>query len=231
MDGTTLRAWAPSLGASVPTQDPRCYANDPSLRKNPKLRQPHEMVGSLKFLGAFLRNRKQVGAVLPSSPLLAKAMVRALGDIEPGKLIIELGPGTGAFTKRIVDAYPNNPIMMVEFTESFVPPLQARFPQTTVVNGCASELSKHISDHGYTVDQVGGLISGLPLLSMPQQLRDGVWNSIAEILPANSLYIQFTYSKRAWRKFQIPHMDLEPTKRVLLNVPPAVVLPFRRRAG
>ena len=188
------------------------------------------MAGYLKFIGAFLKNRKQVGAVLPSSPGLAKAMVKALGTIEPGKIIIELGPGTGVFTRQISKQYPDNPLMIVEFGEEFIPALRTQFPKATVVNGCASELAQHLEHNNLAVEDVGGLISGLPLLSMPQNLRDGVWKSIAEVLPENHLYVQFTYSKRSWRRFLVPHMKLQPTRRVFFNVPPAVVLPFRKQS-
>lgn len=186
------------------------------------------MAGYLTFMAAFLRNRKTTGAVLPSSPALARAMVKALGDVEAGQLIIELGPGTGVFTRRIIEHYPDNPVMVVEFNGSFVHALQTRFPQVMVVNGCASELPQHLAAHGFDTQRVGGLISGLPLLSLPPQLRDGIWDSIAAVLPPEHRYVQFTYSKRAWRHFRVPHMQAEPTRRVYCNVPPAVVLPFRR---
>ena len=191
----------------------------------------NKLTNSLRFISAFMRDRKNIGAVLPSSPGLARAMVKALGSVEPGKLIIELGPGTGVFTKEIVKRYPDNPLMIVEFSDTFIAQLRNRFPRVTVVNGCASELIKHIQDNNLTAHDVGGLISGLPLLSLPAQLRDAVWSSIAEVLPADKRYVQFTYSKRAWRKFHVPHMKLEHTRRVFFNVPPAVVLPFRRQAS
>ena len=191
----------------------------------------NKLTNSLRFISAFMRDRKQIGAVLPSSPNLARAMVKALGPVEPGKLIIELGPGTGVFTKELIKHYPDNPLMLVEFSDAFIAQLRHRYPSATVVNGCASELIQHIQQHQLDEHDVGGLISGLPLLSLPAQLRDSVWQSIAEVLPPSCLYVQFTYSKRAWRKFHVPHMKLEATRRVFLNVPPAVVLPFRRQAS
>jgi len=40
--------------------------------------------------------------------------------------------------------------------------------------------------------------------------------------------VQFTYSKRAWRRSVPAGFRLEKTRRVWLNVPPAFVLPFTR---
>lgn len=186
------------------------------------------MAGYLSFFGAFLKNRQQVGAIIPSGPALSKNIVRALGAIETGKLIIELGPGTGVFTKRLVETYPDNPIMSIEFGAEFIDDLRTCYPRVHVVQGCASEIVQHVQDHDYTIDDVGGLISGLPLLTLPPELRNKVWASIAEVLSPEQMYIQFTYSKRAWREFNPPGMTLEPSKRIILNIPPAVILPFRR---
>ena len=54
----------------------------------------------LRFAGQMLRNPRSVGAVAPSSKRLARIMVAALGNLEPGSVILELGPGTGAFTRN-----------------------------------------------------------------------------------------------------------------------------------
>ncbi|NRA38468.1 MAG: hypothetical protein HRU15_10035 [Planctomycetes bacterium] len=189
------------------------------------------MAGSLSFFSAFLKNRQQIGAVVPSGPSLSKGMIKALGPIEEGKLIIELGPGTGVFTKRLVDAYPNNPIMSIEFGAEFIGHLQQTYPRVHVIQGCASHIIQHLDDHDYQAADVGGLISGLPLLSLPEELRNNVWASIAEVLSEGQMYVQFTYSKRAWRAFNPPGMELKKSKRIIFNIPPAVILPFCRQGS
>ena len=56
---------------------------------------------SFHFLKAMLRSPGSVGAIWPSSPFLAKEMVRA-SALEDAKHVLELGPGTGAFTGEIL---------------------------------------------------------------------------------------------------------------------------------
>lgn len=188
------------------------------------------MINYMRFIGSFIRRGQQVGAVCPSSKSLARAMIKALGEMEPGKVIVELGPGTGVFTQELVKAYPNNRIIAIEYTDEFIEPLRKRFPGVSIVQGCASQVHQHLADHGVTNDEVGGLISGLPLLSMPKKIREDIFARIAEVVPEDRLYVQFTYSKRTYLTYDIPRMKLEPTKRVLCNLPPACVLPYRRIA-
>ena len=55
----------------------------------------------LLFARRWLKDPMKVGAVAPSSPVLARAMVKAL-DLEPGQTCLEIGPGTGAFTEHLI---------------------------------------------------------------------------------------------------------------------------------
>ena len=57
------------------------------------------------FFGRFLRNPTTVGAVLPSSRYLSRALVGRL-ELAPGELIVEYGPGTGPATAVVREALP-----------------------------------------------------------------------------------------------------------------------------
>src|SRR5262245_16672290 len=56
----------------------------------------------LRFLGAFMREPLTVGALWPSSKALARAVVDGC-EFKPSATVVELGPGTGAFTKLLLD--------------------------------------------------------------------------------------------------------------------------------
>src|SRR6476659_6895465 len=51
----------------------------------------------LRFLSSFLRQPLLVGSVWPSSTALSRVIVESCG-LRPGDTVVELGPGTGAFT-------------------------------------------------------------------------------------------------------------------------------------
>ena len=53
------------------------------------------------FIAHFLKERKMVGAMAPSSKFLAKKMLARIA-FDQAKVIVELGPGTGVFTQRII---------------------------------------------------------------------------------------------------------------------------------
>jgi len=52
------------------------------------------------FVREFLRTPWQTGAVAPSSRRLGAAMVEPIPSSSPAR-VVELGPGTGAFTEAI----------------------------------------------------------------------------------------------------------------------------------
>ena len=55
---------------------------------------------SLSFIVQYFRNPKEVGALLPSGTAAANLITR---EIDPRQVpVLELGPGTGSFTRAIL---------------------------------------------------------------------------------------------------------------------------------
>ena len=56
------------------------------------------------FYSAIRKDFQSIGAIAPSSSLLAKAIVNPLAQRPPGPVsVLEVGPGTGSFTSRILE--------------------------------------------------------------------------------------------------------------------------------
>ena len=185
----------------------------------------------VRFMREFLRNPGEVGAVAQSSAGLSRGMIAHLGAIAPGSTIIELGPGTGVFTERLIAAHPECRIVSVECNASFCASLSERFPSIEVIQGCASELRAHIQALGREVSEVAGVVSGLPFLSLPQELGERILAAVVDVLDPGQRFVTFTYSKRAWRDVDTGLLQRLPTQRVWMNLPPAHVLPFERQAA
>jgi len=185
---------------------------------------------TLQFLGQCATNLRTTGALAPSGKPLARAMVTAMGPLQPGQIIIELGPGTGVFTREIRQRYPTHPVVAIEFNELFAKRLRQRMTDVHIIQGCASQTVGHLNALGYQKHQVGAVLSGLPLLSLPRDLSNSIFAAIADVLEPGRRYVQFTYSKRMWRRFQPPGFRFDQSRMVWLNVPPAVVMPFTRIA-
>ena len=58
----------------------------------------------LAFIGQAFSDYKATGAVAPSGPVLARSMTEAIRRHEGPRRVLEVGPGTGAFTKHIIEA-------------------------------------------------------------------------------------------------------------------------------
>lgn len=186
------------------------------------------MRSTLAFFGQMASRWRETGAIAPSGPVLAKAMARTVGTMPAGQVIVELGPGSGAFTKELLHRYPANRVVAVEFNPVFVRLLQRDLPTATILEGCASRLPELLHKAGIAPGQVGAVVSGLPLLVLPVELSSGILRAVAEVLPNGRPFVQFTYSKKRWERFNPRGFHAQPSKRVWLNFPPAVILPFTR---
>lgn len=116
-------------------------------------------MSTLLFLRDVARKPLQMGAIAPSSKQLAKAMVDQ-AQIEPGQVIVELGGGSGSFTREIVDRYPDNPLMVFELSAELAAALQQTFPYAHVIAGPAESFPDVAAQYGIT--HIDRIVSGLP---------------------------------------------------------------------
>ncbi|MCX7288449.1 MAG: methyltransferase domain-containing protein [Rhodobacterales bacterium] len=176
------------------------------------------------FRRRLLRNPRQVSAIAPSSRTLARAMTLGLGPTS-GR-VVEFGPGTGRFTEAILarGVRPED-LTLFELDEEFVTYLRNRFPGVTVHEAPAQDAARLLSQPVSTV------ISGLPLLSMPPDVREGIVAAAFELLAPRGRFVQFTYGARApLSAATIAALGLTVTKglKIWANLPPARVYRFRR---
>jgi phosphatidylethanolamine/phosphatidyl-N-methylethanolamine N-methyltransferase len=186
------------------------------------------MKESLLFLGQAIRNWRTAGTFTQSRPALARAIVDAVGDVADGQVLLELGPGTGVVTRELIRRFPRARVVAVEVLEAFASRLEQAMPEVTVVRGCASQLDAHLAALGIDPEDAAAVVSGLPMLSLPGDLPRRILASIASVLRPGRRYVQFTYFKRAWRRFTLDGFQQLARRRVWLNVPPAYVLTFVR---
>ena len=79
----------------------------------------------LSECGTFFRESRRhfrdFGAVMPSSPFLARALASPLGGPRRPRHILEVGPGTGSVTREILKRMiPGDRLDAVELNEHFV---------------------------------------------------------------------------------------------------------------
>ncbi|NBZ87848.1 class I SAM-dependent methyltransferase [Stagnihabitans tardus] len=182
------------------------------------------MSETLLFFRQLVSKPIEISAIAPSSRFLAKAMARDLGP-RTGR-VVEFGPGTGRLTKGILNAgVAPEDLALYEMNPDFVTHLRAKFPGVSVHHAPAQTSVANERD-------VGAVISGLPLLSMPEALRREIVAAAFKILRPDGIYVQFTYGPRpALTDSDIEALNLTWTQTgyVALNLPPARVHTFRRK--
>lgn len=184
-------------------------------------------MNSLSFFLHWLSDPVQVGALAPSGQALANLIT---AEIAPESApVLELGPGSGAFTRALIDrGIPQQRLALVEESPRFSLALRKLFPDATVVCADAADLDCLDILPG---QQAGAVVSGLPLLLMaPHKVRAILAGAFGRLRPDGSLY-QFTYGSRPpVPRAVLEHLGVTATfmGRTLANVPPAAVYRLRR---
>lgn len=181
------------------------------------------------FLKQFLKEKKTVGSVAPSSKHLAKKMLKDV-DFENGRTFVELGPGTGVFTREIVKSmHPDAKLFVFELHKPFHDALEAEFKnyiKVTVVNKSAEEICNVIKAH--RVEEVDTIISSLPLANFNQKLVHDILTNAYKALKKEGVYVQFQYSLKSKKHIKevFSNLELSFTAR---NLPPAFVYTSKKK--
>jgi phosphatidylethanolamine/phosphatidyl-N-methylethanolamine N-methyltransferase len=188
--------------------------------------QTERFTGFLTFMNEIIKNPRHTGAMLPSGRYLAREMAGFVDLSLPG-MVIELGPGTGVFTKALLDyGVPETRLVLVEYNPDFCNFLTKRFPGVRVINGSAFDLANLCAEEG--IDEVAAIVSGLPLLNFPPDLRTQLVNDALTLLHPASCFTQFTYGFRSPVTGINGHTEM--AKHVWLNVPPATIWTYSANA-
>lgn len=181
------------------------------------------------FAKAWLRSPLKVGAVVPSGPVLARAITSEINEATGS--VLELGPGTGVFTRALLArGVTAENLTLLEYDPKLAKMLCARFPDVRIVSACATKLD---SLGLYDEKSVGAIVSGLPLLSMPHgtihRILEGAFSQLCE----NGAIFQFTYRPLCPVPRKVmKSLDLHSvcTSFSLRNLPPAWVFAIRKKS-
>jgi phosphatidylethanolamine/phosphatidyl-N-methylethanolamine N-methyltransferase len=183
----------------------------------------------LRFALAWAADPLRVAAVAPSGAALARLITREAATVEGP--ILELGPGTGVFTRALVDRGVNPArLTLVELNESFATLLQHRFPDARVLHADAARIDPRAL---FPDVRVGAVVSGLGLLSMRPRTVLSILANAFDRLERDGAFHQFTYGLRCPVPRPIlDRLGLKASKvgGALLNLPPASVYRISRRA-
>lgn len=186
-------------------------------------------MSAASFFKEFCRNWQTIGAVAPSSTALAERMMESAG-VWQARRVLELGPGTGAFTSAIADAMPGDAEYLgIEMNNSFVSQLRPRFPRLRFE--CAGAQEFDFSQALPAGEKFDAVISGLPWTAFPRSLQQAILGNVLPHLAPGGCFATFAY----WGFHQLPSGQrfrsllhdlthgVETSRVVWRNLPPAFV--------
>jgi phospholipid N-methyltransferase len=180
-------------------------------------------------LREFLRDPLRMASVAPSSPELTRTMLAPVPR-SGAPVVVELGPGTGAFTEALQARRPARHVA-IELDPGLAARLRERFPQVEVVADSAAALPGILAERGLRHADV--VVSGLPWAAYA---GGGLPRTIADALAPHGAFTQFTYTWSRWAppsRRQLAELrgafdEVVVGRTVWRNIPPALVYSARR---
>ena len=181
-----------------------------------------------QFWKQFLKSRKEIGSVTPSSRYLTKGIISKI-DFNLAKVIVELGPGTGVFTHALLkNMTDDSRLIVVELNDEMFYILQKKIvdPRVLLIHGSATDLKKILHKEG--IQEADVIVSSLPLSVMPEDISENILTSSAAVLAPKGRYIQFMYSLVLKKKLE-RHFSQMKKSYIFLNLPPAFIFDCRKK--
>lgn len=192
-------------------------------------RRPRGLASALplQFFKGFLRNPRQVGSVIPSSPFLIRNLINR-GDIATARTVVELGPGTGVVTREMLRAMPpDSRLIAVEIDEGFARLLEAHIsdPRLAVVRDSAEHLERAIEASGR--DNADVIVSGIPFSTLDPAVLLSTLKAVSRALAPGGRFVAYQFRDHV-RRMAEPVLGRAEVYSGLWNVPPMRIYVWRK---
>lgn len=188
------------------------------------------LASPMLFWRQSLKQPVQICSLFPSRPSVGKSMFDIVAR-HCGQSIIELGAGTGAVTRQLLQGgiQPRD-LTVVELDPEFTSFLSRHFPGVEVLTMKAEQVAAHWSanDGG----KVGAVVSTLPMKLFSSQQQKEIIGSMLTVMDNGAPFVQLTY-----RLSSPVHADVleelgmrgRRVKTVFRSIPPAFLWKYERR--
>ncbi|MCS6853273.1 MAG: methyltransferase domain-containing protein [Elioraea sp.] len=178
------------------------------------------------FFRRWLANPLEMGSIVPSSPALGRRIADAVRAGPPGP-ILELGAGTGAITRALLEGgITPARLTVIEIVPEMAEVLRRSFPGVSVICGDAWRLSDILdpSLHG----AIGCVVCGIPLVLLPRERQAALIRAIDTVAPGRG-FLHYTYCVTSPLPIRALGLEGERIAWTPLNIPPASVWRYRLR--
>lgn len=190
------------------------------------------------FLREFWNNRSTVGAVAPSSKGLARAITLPARSCSGPRRWLEVGPGTGVFTRELIGAMGDGDHFdVVELNAAFCDTLRC---DVLPVAGDGVHLHEGSIEDASLDGKYDAIVCGLPYNAFPTHVSRSILRRLVRLLRPGGTLSFFEYAairhmrslvsargvKRAmrWHARFISRLERDMRGRrdlVIMNIPPA----------
>lgn len=151
------------------------------------------------FLKETLSHPRMVGAIIPTSGVAVDATLAGV-DWDRCRLFVEYGPGTGAFTRRVLErAHPDARVIAIDLNPDFTDYLRRSIPdrRLSVVRGSAEDVERIVAADGKKAADY--VLSGLPFSTLPDGVGDRIVAATHRSLHPGGQFLVYQYSLFAKR--------------------------------
>lgn len=173
----------------------------------------------LRFFSRFIINPKQIGSVTPSSRFLVEAVLKWV-PWERIDTFVELGAGTGTFTRQI-QLRKKNTCQSFIFEKDLLlhQKLQNNYPDMIHLMN-AQLLHEELMRYGVT--QVDCIISSLPFANFTNREREKYMQEIKHALAGHGIFIAYQYSLQMKTIF-LRYFRTVKIQFIPFNLPPSFI--------
>ncbi len=177
----------------------------------------------------FIRNITKTGAVSSCSEEVANAITKH-ANLSQYKTVVELGSGTGAITKKLVENISEDALFMaLELNAHFVQETKKACPSAIVYHDSAENIRNCLNKHGKEFCDC--VISTLPWTLFEPELQERILQAVLDVLPEGGQFLTVTYTfatllpsgKRFRSLLNGKFSHVHRTKPIWKNLPPVYV--------
>jgi phosphatidylethanolamine/phosphatidyl-N-methylethanolamine N-methyltransferase len=180
------------------------------------------------FLKEAIQNWKDVGTIFPCSQNSVQACLNHI-NIDSANSVVELGCGTGVFTKKIQEAVgKEKTFFALEINKNLVDSAKKRSPDTHIYHASAEDLEKYLKKHN--LQKSDCIISTLPWAIFSKRVQKTLISVINNNLSENGEFITIAYTlgtktKKGRHFRRLLHQNFSLVKQtpiVWKNIPPSI---------